>query len=184
MPRGLYATELAVLLPDGNRLCSKCRAAFPLNAESFYRHAQRADGFHSWCKACCHEGNRGALSKAQASVEGRARALLYNCRKSAEKRGHVCDLTPHSFREMWDAQGGLCAYTGREMTLKPGLPDTMSIERIDSALGYFEDNCVLVCLAVNRMKSDLAPETFFEMCRDVVRWLGDDDGVLQVEWKR
>jgi hypothetical protein len=58
------------------------------------------------------------------------------------------------------------------------------IERIDSALGYFEDNCVLVCLAVNRMKSDLAPETFFEMCRDVVRWLGDDDGVPQVEWKR
>jgi hypothetical protein len=175
---------LAVSLPNGERLCSKCRKAFPLNSENFFRHAERADGFHSWCKPCCKAGSKAALIKAQSTVEGRAKALLYNCTVNAAKRGHICELSVNSFREMWDAQGGLCAYTGREMTLRPGLPDTMSIERIDSSLGYVENNCVLVCLGINRMKSDLAPDTFFEMCRDVVRWLGDDEGNLEIEWRR
>ncbi len=174
---------LAVVRPDGLRTCAKCGGAYPPISDYFFRHSQRSDGWHSWCKPCCKAGNIASRQKAQSTVEGRAKALLRNCRNSADKRGHSCDLTETSFRAMWDAQGGLCAYTGRAMTLRPGVEDTMSIERIDSSLGYTEDNCVLVCLAVNKMKSDLAPDIFYSMCRDVVKWLGDENGNLDIEWK-
>ncbi len=176
--------KIAIIRSDGLRTCSKCGSAHPPTYEHFFKHSQRSDGLHSWCKPCCKEGNRRSLEKAQSSVEGRAKAMLRNCQNSAEKRGQVCELTVESFRRMWDAQSGVCAYTGCEMSLRPGANDTMSIERIDSSLGYIEDNCVLVCAAVNRMKSDLPATDFYEFCRDVVRWLGDDQGELAVDWKR
>ena len=58
--------------------------------------------------------------------------------------------------------------------------NTVSIERINSKIGYTVDNTILVCQAINRMKSDFGFEEFYEMCKDVACFLGDDNLNLDV----
>jgi len=66
------------------------------------------------------------------------------------------------------------------MTLVAGEIETVSIERIDSNKGYTPENTILVCQAINRMKSDFEFEEFYELCRDVVQFLGDEELNLAV----
>ena len=61
------------------------------------------------------------------------------------------------------------------MTLEAGKLNTVSIERIDSNVGYTPANTILVCQAINRMKSDFAFEDFFDLCKDVAQFLSDDE---------
>ncbi len=81
---------------------------------------------------------------------------------------------------MWESQHGLCVYTGIPMDLAPSKLTTVSVERIDSGVGYTEENTVLVCAAVNRMKSDLEAKDFYNFCRRVTLWLSDEDLELNV----
>lgn len=83
---------------------------------------------------------------------------------------------------MWDAQGGVCVYTGMKMELQPNTLLSVSVERIDSSIGYTPDNTVLCCNAINRMKSDLDAQTFVDLCRSVVLWLSDEKLDLDVEF--
>ena len=66
------------------------------------------------------------------------------------------------------------------MTLEAGKLNTVSIERIDSKIGYTKDNTILVCQAINRMKSDFGFEDFYELCRDVADFMGDESLNLAV----
>lgn len=68
------------------------------------------------------------------------------------------------------------------MTTAANEYNSVSVERIDNNVGYTAKNTILVCNIVNRMKSDIPGETFFEACRDVVKHLGDADGNLDVDF--
>jgi len=106
--------------------------------------------------------------------------FLQNAKKSATKRQQVFSLTIGDIVRCWKEQNGVCAYSGRQMTLTAGELNTVSIERIDSAVGYTLENTILVCQAINRMKSDFGFEDFYNLCRDVVNFLGDDELKLAV----
>lgn len=86
--------------------------------------------------------------------------------------------------EMWESQGGKCAYTFFDLDTQPKKPYSVSVERIDSKIGYTKQNTILVCNAINRMKSNFEPALFYEMCRAVVATLGDEQGNLIVEFKK
>ena len=160
----------------GCKTCFKCKES--KSTALFFKHNQTSDGFHSWCKSCCMEGNRISREKQNSTIEGRAVVFLRNSKKNSIKRGHEFDLNVSDIVSFWDKQMGLCAYTGRQMSLDAGNLDTVSIERIDSKIGYTKENTILVCQAINRMKSDFAYEDFFNLCRDVAEWLGDENLVL------
>ena len=66
------------------------------------------------------------------------------------------------------------------MTLEAGQLNTVSIERINSNVGYTPENTILVCQAINRMKSDFEFDEFYDLCRDVAHFLGDDKLELAV----
>ena len=83
---------------------------------------------------------------------------------------------------MWEVQKGVCVYTGMKMELQPNTLLSVSVERIDSSTGYTAQNTVLCCNAVNRMKSDLDPHTFFDLCKAVTQWLSDKNLNLEVEF--
>ena len=73
--------------------------------------------------------------------------------------------------ELWEEQEGLCAITHSSMTHIAGKGrqrDNVSIDRIDSSLGYTKDNIQLVRYAVNMMKHELSMEEFIELAREVV----------------
>ena len=160
------------------KTCFKCKVLKPYDA--YFKHTQTTDGYHSWCKICCTAGNVASRKKLNSTIKGRARVFLLNAKKSALKRNQEFSLTINDIVLCWEKQDSFCAYSGRKMTLESGALNTVSIERIDSRVGYTPDNTVLVCQAINRMKSDFAFDDFFDMCRDVAQFIGDDEGNLAV----
>ena len=161
------------------KFCFKCKEQKPF--ELFFKHKQTSDGYHSWCKSCCSEGNARSREKLNSTIEGRAKVFLKNAKNSAEKRQHEFSLQISDIVDCWNNQLGICAYSGREMTLEAGKLNTVSIERIDSKIGYTPENTILVCQAINRMKSDFSFEDFYELCADVAQFLGDDSLTLNVK---
>lgn len=162
----------------GMKTCFKCKTSKPVSL--YFKHAQTADGYHSWCKECCRAGSARSIEKINSTIEGRARIFLRNAKNSAVKRGQIFGLTVSDIVKCWHAQEGVCSYSGRQMTLEAGQLNTVSIERIDSAVGYTLENTILVCQAINRMKSDFGFEDFYNLCRDVADFLGDDNLELAV----
>jgi len=160
------------------KTCFKCKKDVPYSL--FFKHHLTVDGYHSWCKTCCLEGTRRSRAKLNSTIEGRASVFLKNAKRAAQKRQQVFALTIDDIVRCWRDQNGVCAYSGREMTLIAGELTTVSIERIDSAVGYTPENTILVCQAINRMKSDFGFEDFYNLCRDVADFLGDDKLELAV----
>lgn len=160
------------------KTCFRCKESKPFSM--FFKHKQTHDGHHSWCKLCCKQGNDRSRAKVNSTIEGRAKIFLVNARNSAAKRGQEFTLTVSDIVDCWERQSEICAYSGRLMSLEAGRLDTVSIERIDSSVGYTPDNTVLVCQAINRMKSDFTIEQFYEMCADVAKFLGDQSLSLSV----
>lgn len=160
------------------KTCFKCKEAKEVSC--FFKHKLTPDGLHSWCKTCCTEANNLSRAKLNSTIQGRAKVFLQNARKSAAKRQQEFSLTLEDVVACWDEQEGICAYSGRQMTLAAGELNTVSIERIDSSKGYFPDNTVLVCQAINRMKSDFLLEDFYSLCKDVAVFLGDEKLELSV----
>jgi hypothetical protein len=158
--------------------CFKCKEN--KSYDLFFKHKQTADGYHSWCKACCRAGNLKSRQKTNSTIEGRAAIFLTNAKKSAQKRNQEFSLMVEDVVDFWQKQQGICAYTGRKMCMESGQLNTVSIERIDSSIGYTVENTILVCQAVNRMKSDFDFEDFFALCSDVVGFLGDEKLQLAV----
>jgi hypothetical protein len=160
------------------KVCFKCKTDKPYSL--FFKHHLTTDGFHSWCKNCCTEGNKLSRAKQNSTIEGRARVFLQNAKKSAIKRQQVFALTVDDIVKCWEDQHGVCAYSGRQMKLDARQLETVSIERIDSAVGYTPENTVLVCQAINRMKSDFGLDDFYYLCQNVADFLGDDKLKLAV----
>ena len=155
------------------KTCFKCKET--KETSLFFRHHQTSDGFHSWCKSCCKEGNNKSKEKINSTIEGRAVIFLRNARNSAKKRNQEFNLSIEDIVKCWNEQNQICAYSGRKMELKAGHLNTVSIERINSNIGYTKDNTILVCQAINRMKSNFNFEDFYNLCADVAEFLGDND---------
>ena len=66
--------------------------------------------------------------------------------------------------DLWDQQSGLCAYSGLPLSTETNHPHTVSLDRIDSNIGYLRGNLQLVSWSVNKMKQDLNEELFLDLC--------------------
>jgi len=159
--------------------CSQCKSEKESNL--FFKSKNTKDGLHSWCKECCKIGNKKSREKVNSSLEKRAVVFLINAKNSSIKRKQIFDLVVPDVINMWNNQNGICAYSGREMTLESSKLNTISIERIDSKEGYTKKNTILVCQAINRMKSDFSFEDFFQLCKDVTLFLSDEKLNLDVD---
>ena len=179
MPKTVNAPKLRSNAGSADvKTCFKCKTSKPVSL--FFKHHLTADGYHSWCKDCCREGNERSRQMLNSTIEGRARIFLRNAKNSAAKRQQVFALTVSDIAKCWEQQHGICAYSGRQMTLEAGHLETVSIERIDSTVGYIPENTILVCQAINRMKSDFSLTDFHALCADVAQFLGDNDLNLAV----
>jgi hypothetical protein len=165
-------------MPTKTKTCSSCKEIY--ETINFFKHSQTSDGFHSWCKKCCKRGNAYSRLKINSTIEGRAKIFLQNAKKSSLKRQNEFELEIADIVEMWNLQLQTCAYSGKIMSLEHGKENTVSIERIDSKIGYTKNNTILVCNSINRMKSNFNFEEFFEMCKSVTQHLSDDSLQLQV----
>lgn len=103
-------------------------------------------------------------------------ALRYAMIKAhAAERDITFTLTLDEFIKMWSDQKGICGYTGRRMLLAVDRgykyrDCSVSIDRLDPAGAYTEDNVVLCRYDANRRKSrrSVYSVAFLELCPDYV----------------
>jgi hypothetical protein len=98
-------------------------------------------------------------------------ALKYLCTK-AKLRNQDFDLEvdwKYLF-DIWVDQNGRCAYSGVPLSVERNHPHKVSLDRIDSKIGYCVDNLQLVSASVNRMKQEFDESFFLEMCSRIASY--------------
>lgn len=159
--------------------CTCCHRMLP-RSSYFLRRRKGARHIMSECKVC---SARRALALARSQREREGNTIGYRIKWRLYEIKHRCkvkkipfNLTEKYLLGLWDAQGGRCYYSGLLMTLQGwkkssyGLdaPRAFSIDRIDPAQGYVEGNVALCCWVINRIKSDLSLEEFYNYIRLVL----------------
>lgn len=90
--------------------------------------------------------------------------------ENAKSRGIDFSLTLNEFRNILMKKR--CAYTGIHLTIhRHGNPDKsdLTLERIDSKLGYMKGNVIAVCAAANSVKGVFEDPNNFLSVNDAVR---------------
>ena len=88
--------------------------------------------------------------------------------RRALTRKHSCDLTLEDLKEVWEQQEGKCVYSKVSLTpashLQPNsLIYTMSLDRIDSSIGYTKTNVQFISMAMNYLKNRMSHNEMLEM---------------------
>jgi hypothetical protein len=117
-------------------------------------------GIQTWCRAC--------IKLRRIQWHSVRKAVLEELVRKTRKRNRENTLTYNWVHEQWQKQNGRCYYTGALMTHGHGqgrVWTNVSIDRMDSSLGYIPNNCVLCCVGFNLMKTDLSLKDMVKMCR-------------------
>ena len=116
------------------------------------------DNLASLCRACASLSNKDRYQKYGKinSIE----AVFNNTKKNAPYRKLDFSLTLTDVENLWAFQKGLCAYSGVELTTEPGSTHKVTLDRVDSSLGYELGNVVLCSYRINLMKSDMSLDEF------------------------
>lgn len=80
-------------------------------------------------------------------------------------------MTAKQLRDLWYAQDGLCALTGRQLVIIDGKVslNSCSMDRIDPSLPYILGNVRLVTYQANAAKLFGTDASLIEFCRDIIR---------------
>jgi hypothetical protein len=151
------------------KTCSQCKTVKQLT--EFFKEKTNKSGLRNQCKVCRSLYSKNRREKKNSTIEGRALEFLRHAKESSIRRKQVFELEIADIVDCWDKQLQTCAYSGRKMTLENAKPNTVSIERIDSNIGYTKENTVLICHAINRMKSDFKLSEFVDFCKDISKFL-------------
>lgn len=86
-----------------------------------------------------------------------------------------CDLDSDFLVGLYHQQKGLCYYSGQEMLINTSRdwkvwPDTLSVDRLTPAAGYFKSNVVLCTCEVNTGKGNRTEEAFYSFCEGVIAY--------------
>ena len=151
------------------KTCNKCNEQ--KSVTEFFKEKANKDGLRNQCKVCRSLYSKNLREKKNSTIEGRALEFLRHAKESSIRRNQVFQLEIPDIVDCWNKQLQTCAYSGRKMTLENGKPNTVSIERIDSSIGYTKENTILICHAVNRMKSNFKLSEFVGFCKDISKFL-------------
>lgn len=169
--------HVAILATNAQK-CKVCNIEKPL--AEFYANGCFADGtkkYRSRCKNCVltrakQTQEKTYTSKAQkrsASHKNFISSILNHAAKRKQHLGFDIDLG--YLLQLYAQQQGRCALSGVEMTYCAGsgrVNTNISIDRIDSSIGYVRGNVQFVCDVANRMKQDLSQEELLVWCKKIL----------------
>lgn len=90
---------------------------------------------------------------------------------NARNRNRLFLLSLEDIMALWASQSGRCALTGMPMThvqSNKRFSSNASLDRIDNSKGYLKGNVRLVCVAINKMRSNMTDEEFIFWCKAVL----------------
>jgi hypothetical protein len=161
------------------RKCGETKGLFDFNKDR-----TKKLGVGSICKPCAsitsHDYyiNNSAHIKRRVSkynmtymppYERNVISRLKNLCTKAKGRSKEFSLVDQDLFDLWEKQKGLCAYTKLPLLAAANQLNTISLDRIDSSVGYVVGNIQLVCAAVNKMKQEYAEEAFLLLCHFVTQ---------------
>lgn len=163
--RDFLRIDAPVNEPEQRRACSTCKVDKPLS--EFVASKNQKNGRMSYCKVCNTERNKRYRSDP-FNLERACKRLYGYIKRRVRVKGFEIDFDPEFIAHLYAVQNGKCAYTGDPLSLQAGLPSTMSIDRIDSSIGYIKSNVALVTWQVNNAKQDMSMDEFAMICKKVV----------------
>lgn len=118
------------------------------------------------CKECHILIGKEQRYKRIKTIEGTLKELLKRSRNCKKGKEEVCNLDLEYLLSLYDNQQGKCALSGVELETATFYNlKGISIDRINSDIGYIKGNIQLVCWVVNQMKNDLSNE-------ELIQWSG------------
>ena len=134
------------------------------------------DGTSTRCQHC---GNKNYISDdGEVIIESVILSKFRHVYNNAKKRKKVSnldfDITPEYLNELY-LNNHCCALSGLDLTIelnKTVNQQNISIDRIDSNIGYVKGNVQLVDKRINMMKGTLSNEEFIELCCKVAEHNG------------
>lgn len=140
----------------------KCRCGWKPLAD-FNAGVRSWDGLAALCRSCASDDNK-ARYRQYGTVDTLERLVKY-CAKQASYRSIPFELSLSDIEELWSKQGGRCYYSNVLMTLELGSLQKVTIDRVDSSLGYLRTNIVLCSYVVNMMKRSMSIDQFLDTVR-------------------
>jgi hypothetical protein len=146
---------------------------------SFNKDKYASDGLQSICRDCQLHKTNVSYSNFDVFIA----KILNDCRervKKKAKKGRILEfsITKDDVIKLYKEQNGKCAITKKEMThnalndRKEGdchilNPYNISIDRINSTIGYTPTNIRLVGAIINRIRFDLTDDEFYAICKKI-----------------
>jgi hypothetical protein len=131
------------------KICSKCKCE--KSVEDFSKQAIGKNGLRADCKVCknIYDDNyikslKGYLKKLLIGAKNHAKVRLSNGRIEAG----VFELTFEDIEALWKNQDGKCYYSSIQMNHDKN-EWKVSLERLNTDLGYIKSNVVLCCREFN-----------------------------------
>ncbi len=170
--RKLRRSQLEEKAKLGKKKCTNCKIEYPLDVKFFYK-TKSVDGFSPRCRLCLKDSGIKRYKKhsIESRVERVLKGRLSNCKTRAKKLGYDFNLTEDFLLSLWNKQKGLCAISGIKMTHITGkskILTNVSVDRINSNLGYTIDNTQLVCSIINIMKNKMSLEDLIFYCKNII----------------
>lgn len=141
--------------------CSSCSVWKPLAV--FSKNAKSWDILHCLCKECAsvqHKKNYALYAQDNSMAR-----IYRETKQGARLRALSFCITQQDLEDLWNKQNKRCFYTKESMTFVKGEPNKVSVDRLDSTLGYEISNIVLCCSRVNLMKGSLSLQEFRKFIR-------------------
>lgn len=148
--------------------CSICKEFKPLSEfREIEKNKYSYKKYNSFCNLC--DAKRTSVYKNQKilTIEGKVSFLFSNIVRRVKEKKRELDFDKDYLVDLYNKQKGLCYYTGEFMSLgnHNHIKDlyginfhTISVDRIDSKIGYTKENTVLCCWGINNMKQQLTVE--------------------------
>ena len=166
---------------EGLLLCTCCGKY--LDKDLFYKrsdldHRLQRDYF---CKECemtrsKHDyiNKRPAKIRYLSTEDGFLKTLVQTSknRNRSKLAGLERNIDFEYIKKLYNDQNGLCNISGEKMTMIIGegnVPTNVSLDRIDSNIGYIKGNVQLVCRIVNTIKSTLTMDELHEWCTKILK---------------
>lgn len=144
-----------------NRQCCSCKRILPITD---FPKASNNSGHRYRCKLCTQKRENELKSN---NLRVYLSDVLKTSKQTAKKRKIDChELDVDFLVELYEQQSGKCAITGIPMTHIAGhgvVPTNISVDRIDSSIGYVKDNVQLTCRFINHAKMNMSTEQFTDL---------------------
>ena len=153
------------------KICNSCHEK--KSRTKFGKLNSSVDGLRNTCKLCRRKKTSSESLEIKKERSAKSlkyfknkpfRVMLSRCKSNHNKKGMIdFDLTEEFLSELYEKQKGKCFWSGIDLSIdNVGLSklNSLSVDRIDSSIGYTKNNIVLCCKFYNLGKGNTDKDYF------------------------